>query len=133
MTKPITDTIRKSYEASAELFRSGRWAFGLAWRSHRFSLMGRILCAVLTGLVPAAFAMVIRGVVNAVVLAAKQPEHDMSTILPWLLGALALSHLAARLTRGQRRCWLRIQRSWPWATQVTAAFARLSTLPVPTG
>ena len=59
MTKPITDTIRKSYEASAELFRSGRWAFGLAWRSHRFSLMGRILCAVLTGLVPAAFAMVI--------------------------------------------------------------------------
>jgi hypothetical protein len=27
-----------------------------------------------------------------------------------------LLHVAARLTRGQRRLWLRIQRSWPWAT-----------------
>ena len=26
-----------------------------------------------------------------------------------------LLHVAARLTRGQRRLWLRIQRTWPWA------------------
>ena len=26
-----------------------------------------------------------------------------------------LLHVAARLTRGQRRCWLRIQHTWPWA------------------
>jgi hypothetical protein len=26
-----------------------------------------------------------------------------------------LLHVVARLTRGQRRLWLRIQRSWPWA------------------
>jgi hypothetical protein len=44
-----------------------------------------------------------------------------------------LLHVAARLTRGQRRCWLRIQRSWPWAHDLAAAFARLATLPVPTG
>jgi hypothetical protein len=43
-----------------------------------------------------------------------------------------LLHVAARLTRGQRRCWLRIQRSWPWAHELAAAFARLATLPVPT-
>ena len=36
-----------------------------------------------------------------------------------------LLHVAARLTRGQRRCWLRIQRSWPWARELAAAFARL--------
>jgi hypothetical protein len=44
-----------------------------------------------------------------------------------------LLHVAARLTRGQRRLWLRIQRSWPWARDLAASFARLATLPVPTG
>ena len=44
-----------------------------------------------------------------------------------------LLHVAARLTRGQRRLWLRIQRSWPWAHDLAAAFSRLTALPVPTG
>jgi hypothetical protein len=44
-----------------------------------------------------------------------------------------LLHVAARLTRGQRRCWLRVQRSWPWARELAAAFARLVTLPAPAG
>ncbi len=43
-----------------------------------------------------------------------------------------LLHVAARLTRGHRRLWLRIQRSWPWARDLAAAFARLAALPVPT-
>jgi hypothetical protein len=42
-----------------------------------------------------------------------------------------LLHVAARITRGQRRTWIRIQRSWPWAHQLAAAFARLHALPVP--
>jgi len=44
-----------------------------------------------------------------------------------------LLHTAARLTRGGRQLWLRIQQSWPWATDLAAAFARLATLPVPLG
>ena len=44
-----------------------------------------------------------------------------------------LLHVAARLTRGQRRLWLRLDRHWPWATQLAAAFARLAALPLPTG
>jgi len=43
-----------------------------------------------------------------------------------------LLHVAARLTRGQRRLWLRIDRHWPWAQQLAAAFARLTALPVAT-
>src|SRR5688572_4288256 len=42
-------------------------------------------------------------------------------------------HAPARLTRGQRRVWLRIQRSWPWARQLAGAFDRLAALPVPAG
>jgi Transposase DDE domain group 1 len=44
-----------------------------------------------------------------------------------------LLRVAARLTRGGRRCWLRIQRTWPWARDLAAAFARLAALPVPAG
>ena len=44
-----------------------------------------------------------------------------------------LLHLAARITRGARRLWLRLQHSWPWARQLAEAFSRLRALPVPTG
>lgn len=44
-----------------------------------------------------------------------------------------LLHTAARLTHGQRRLWLRLQRGWPWARDLAAAFARLRALPVPVG
>ena len=44
-----------------------------------------------------------------------------------------LLHVAARLTRGQRRLWLRIDQHWPWARHLAAAFARLSALPIPAG
>jgi hypothetical protein len=40
-------------------------------------------------------------------------------------------HTAARLTRGQRRRYLRIPATWPWATQITAAFDRIAAIPAP--
>src|SRR6478752_6455666 len=44
-----------------------------------------------------------------------------------------LLNVAATLTRGQRRCWLRIQLTWPWARDLAAACTRLALRPVPTG
>jgi hypothetical protein len=40
-------------------------------------------------------------------------------------------HTAARLTRGQRRRWLRIPSRWPWATHIAAAFTRVAAIPAP--
>ncbi len=42
-------------------------------------------------------------------------------------------HTAARLTRGGRRLWLRINQHWPWANQLAGAFTRLAALPRPAG
>lgn len=42
-----------------------------------------------------------------------------------------LLHVAARITRSGRRSWLRLPENWPWATQLTAAFAQLAALPRP--
>ena len=44
-----------------------------------------------------------------------------------------LLQLAARQTRGQRRRWVCIQQTWPWATELATAFDRLDALPVPAG
>ena len=44
-----------------------------------------------------------------------------------------LLHVAARISRGQRRLWLRLQHTWPWARHLAEAFSRLRALPVPIG
>lgn len=44
-----------------------------------------------------------------------------------------LLHTAARLAFHARRATLRLQRGWPWATELAAAFARLAALPPPAG
>jgi hypothetical protein len=42
-----------------------------------------------------------------------------------------LLHVAARLTRSARQTRLRIAETWPWATDLAAAFTRLAALPRP--
>ena len=42
-----------------------------------------------------------------------------------------LLRVAARLVRGGRRLRLRLDATWPWATQLAAAFHRCATLPQP--
>lgn len=42
-----------------------------------------------------------------------------------------LLHVAGRLTRSARRRTLHLPRSWPWAGELIAAFARLRALPAP--
>jgi hypothetical protein len=42
-------------------------------------------------------------------------------------------HVAARLSFHARTATLRIQASWPWASELTTAFARLRALPSPDG
>ncbi len=39
--------------------------------------------------------------------------------------------VAARLTRGGRRLYLRMSATWPWRHELTAAFHRLAALPRP--
>jgi hypothetical protein len=41
-----------------------------------------------------------------------------------------LLHTAGRIVHHARRVILQLQRSWPWATQLARAFARLRTLPL---
>ncbi len=40
-------------------------------------------------------------------------------------------HAAARIVKGQRRRYLRIPPSWPWARDISKAFSRIMALPPP--
>jgi hypothetical protein len=42
-----------------------------------------------------------------------------------------LLHVPARITRSARKACLRIAETWPWATDLAAAFTRLAALPRP--
>jgi hypothetical protein len=57
-------------------------------------------------------------------------DGDLATAEPKRL-RYRLFHTAARLTRGQRRRWLRLPATWPWAEQLTAAFTRVAAIPAP--
>jgi hypothetical protein len=55
---------------------------------------------------------------------------DLARAEPRLL-RYKLLRVAARLTRGQRRLFLRIDAGWPWRHALAAAFARLQAIPLP--
>jgi hypothetical protein len=57
---------------------------------------------------------------------------ELSGLEPKRLRYRAL-HTAARLAFHARRATLRLERRWPWAEELAAAFARLRELPAPAG
>jgi len=89
--RSLSSAVRSSYAAAADLLRTARWSFGLAWSTGRVFFATRLIIALTVGLVPAAFALVIRGLVNEVVVATQQPEPEFSSVLPWLLAGLGVT------------------------------------------
>jgi Transposase DDE domain group 1 len=99
----------------------------------------RIRCGKATGLRNLPFDLLRR---NAVWLELVLMACDLVCWAQTLLldGALAVAepktlryrlwHMAARVVRHARRVNVRLQRSWPWATELTAAFTRLRALPL---
>ena len=57
-------------------------------------------------------------------------DGDLATAEPKTLRYRIL-HAAARIVKGQRRRYLRIPPSWPWARHITEAFTRILALPPP--
>jgi hypothetical protein len=57
-------------------------------------------------------------------------DGDLATCEPKAL-RYRLLHTAARITRGQRRIYVRLAEHWHWARDLAAAFARLALIPPP--
>ncbi len=57
-------------------------------------------------------------------------EPDLARAEPKTL-RYRLLHTAARITRGQRKVFLRLAEHWPWALALAQAFRRLRLIPLP--
>jgi hypothetical protein len=57
-------------------------------------------------------------------------DGELATAEPKTL-RYRLLHVAARITRGQRRVFVRVAEHWPWRSELAAAFARLAALAQP--
>ena len=57
-------------------------------------------------------------------------EPDLAKAEPKTL-RYRLLHTAARITRGQRKMFLRLAEHWPWALALARAFTRLRLIPLP--
>lgn len=101
----------------------------------------RIRCAKDTGLdhFPSRTFAINAAWLTVVMLAVDLLTHTQSLLLEGDLAKAEpktlryrLLHACARITRGARRTRLRVQASWPWASELATAFARLQALPRPT-
>ncbi len=57
-------------------------------------------------------------------------EPDLARAEPKTL-RYRLLHMAARITRGQRKTFLRLAEHWPWALALARAFSKLRLIPLP--
>jgi ATP-binding cassette subfamily B protein len=83
----------------AHLAATSRWALRLIWSSHARLVVLLIVVMVVTGLLPAATALVMRGLINALVDAAGTVSDTLSGITPWLLlgAVLAMGEMLGQL------------------------------------
>jgi hypothetical protein len=104
----VEDRIRIAKDTGLGRFPSNRFAINTAW-----------LTAVMIAIDLTAWAqtMLLHDTVHA--------KAEPKTLRYRLL------HVAARITRGQRRTWLRLDRTWRWALDLARAFARCAALPQP--
>ena len=87
--------VPKSEDGFPQLIDSIRWAVKEAWSIHSSLLIGLGLVTLVRGLFPAAFALVIRGLINTVVGVENNQSEALTLLLPWLVFGLGLTVLEA--------------------------------------
>ena len=136
----FTDVDGWRFQAFATDTRVGQLAHLEARHRAHARVEDRIRCAKNTGLarLPSRQFTINAAWVELVLTAADLIAWTQTTLLEGDLAAAEpatlryrLLHVAARVTRGQRRLFVRIDSTWPWREQLAAAFARLHALPQP--
>jgi hypothetical protein len=136
----FTDLDGWRFQAFATDTRIGQLAQLEAWHRAHARVEDRIRCAKNTGLdrLPSRQFAINAAWVELALTAADLIAWTQTTLLDGDLAVAEpatlryrLLHVAARITRGQRRLFVRIDAAWPWREQLAAAFARLHALPQP--
>jgi len=86
---------RRTTESLTRLVSTSRWAFRRLWTGHRALVLRLTVLSLVRGLMPAVLALVMRGLINAIVAASQAQQVELAPLLPWLgLGLLSAIVLA---------------------------------------
>lgn len=109
VTASIFSALRPFLEGISQIIDSARWALRISWTKHITLIVSLGLVTLIQGGIPAAMALIVRGLINAAVSAAQMQPPSFSDLLPWIIlgigvtilesvGRLAHQYLTLRLT-----------------------------------
>ena len=76
--------LRPFMEGFRQIYKSSRWAFNLSWATHAKVISRLSLVTLIQGMIPAAMALIVRGLINAAVGARQHPDSSFYVMLPWI-------------------------------------------------
>jgi ATP-binding cassette, subfamily B, bacterial len=86
---------RRSAEKFLHLVDTARWTVKMVWSTHPTLLFWLAFVILSSGLFPAGMALIMRGLINAVVDGLKQQTDQLTSLLPWLFMGLGLTIIMA--------------------------------------
>lgn len=86
---------RQTTENLKQVLSTSRWAFGRLWAGHRGLVVRLSVLSLVRGLMPAAMALVMRGLINAIVAASRLQQVELAPLLPWLAVGLLVAIVLA--------------------------------------
>jgi len=86
---------RQSVENLRHLVDTARWSSKMVWANHPVLLFWFAFIVLSSGLFPAGMALIMRGLINAVVEATRQQSDQLTPLLPWLFLGLGLAIIIA--------------------------------------
>jgi ATP-binding cassette subfamily B protein len=86
---------RQSVKSFLHLVDTARWSIKMVWSNHPVLLFCFAFIVLSSGLFPAGMALIMRGLINAVVDATRQQSDQLTPLLPWLFLGLGLAVIMA--------------------------------------
>src|SRR5262245_11515074 len=84
VTGRVATVIRSFAEGVSQITESAHWAVKVAWAGHVALVAGLGFLTLAEGLIPAAMALVARGLINAAVDATRQQIDSLLPLLLWI-------------------------------------------------
>jgi ATP-binding cassette subfamily B protein len=86
---------RRSVKSFLHLVDTARWSLKMVWSNHPVLIFWFAFVVLSSGLFPAGMALIMRGLINAVVEATRQQSDQLTPLLPWLFLGLGLAVIMA--------------------------------------
>ena len=89
----MSDILR--IEGIHQFIKGARWALNIIWANHSWLVLGLAISTLLCGIFPAASALVIKGLIDAVIEVNGQQVQTMVPLVPWIVAGMGFMIIEA--------------------------------------